>query len=124
MTDQKPLTIGALSELTEVSVSALRYYDELDLVTATRVGGKRRFSPETVGRVNFIRRAKHAGFSLTEIGEILDDRSGTWTTTVDQKILELRGRRAELDTMIALLDQIRACDCQVVAECPRLPATR
>jgi MerR family redox-sensitive transcriptional activator SoxR len=114
------LSIGALSAETGVAISALRYYDELDLVSASRVGGKRRFSHSTVGRVNFIRRAKQAGFSLAEIGEILDDRSGAWASTVDQKVAALRQRQVELAKMIDLLDEVRQCDCAVVAECERL----
>ena len=120
MSRQDTLSIGALSAETGVAISALRYYDEVGLVTTTRVGGKRRFSPDTVGRVNFIGRAKQAGFTLAEIGQILDDSAGTWALTVDQKLLELRQRQAELATTIDLLEQVRQCDCTVVADCTRL----
>ena len=65
------LPIGEVADSTGVTVSAVRYYDEIGVITATtRIGGKRRFDPDTVGRVSFIRRAQEAGFlSLIHISE-------------------------------------------------------
>ena len=95
------LSIGAVATATGTTVSALRHYDEVGLVeVATRVGGKRRFDSDTVGRVNFIRRAQAVGFSLDEIGQILDDRSGQWHSLVESKLDELTDRRSRLDEMI------------------------
>ncbi len=110
------LAIGKLADATGVSVSTLRYYDEIGLVAPSkRVGGKRRFQPDAVGRANFIRRARGVGFSLEEIADILDDSDGAWG-----KMVELRSQRKELEVMITMLEEVRACGCRVVAECPRL----
>ena len=112
------LSIGDVASATGTTVSALRYYDEIGLVeVATRVGGKRRFDSDTVGRVNFIRRAQAVGFSLDEIGQILDDGAGQWHSLVEAKLNELTGRRSRLDEMIAMLGGIRDCGCEVVAAC-------
>ncbi len=118
------LPIGEVADSTGVAVSAVRYYDEIGVITATaRVGGKRRFDPDTVGRVSFIRRAQEAGFSLEEIRTILDDAQGGWHDLVEEKLAELSERRDRLDTMIAMLGEIRDCGCEVVASCPRaMPA--
>ena len=114
------LPIGAVADSAGVAVSAVRYYDEIGVITATaRVGGKRRFDPDTVGRVSFIRRAQEAGFSLEEIRTILDDTQGGWHDLVEEKLAELSERRDRLDTMIAMLGEIRDCGCEVVASCPR-----
>ncbi len=114
------LPIGAVADSAGVAVSAVRYYDEIGVITATaRVGGKRRFDPDTVGRVSFIRRAQEAGFSLEEIRTILDDAQGGWHDLVEEKLAELSERRDRLDTMIAMLGEIRDCGCEVVASCPR-----
>jgi len=114
------LPIGEVADATGVAVSAVRYYDEIGVITATaRVGGKRRFDPDTVGRVSFIRRAQEAGFSLEEIRTILDDAQGGWHDLVEEKLAELSERRDRLDTMIAMLGEIRDCGCEVVASCPR-----
>lgn len=119
MTAERLIAIGDLSTATGVTVSALRHYDELGVITpAERVGGKRRFSSDTVGRVNFVRRAQRFGFSLNEIRDILDDTSGRAHQLAADKIDELRAQQVELATMIDLLEQMMECGCQVVAECP------
>lgn len=112
------LPIGAIAERTGLTVSTIRYYDEIGVIDSTeRVGGKRRFAESTVGRVEFIRRARRAGFSLDEIRAILDDTRGDWRAIVDTKIVDLNDRRRELDGMLALLSEVRDCGCDVVATC-------
>ncbi len=112
------LSIGQLADSTGLSVSAVRYYDQIGLIeTVTRVGGKRRFDPETVGRVSFVQRSQDAGFSLDEIGQILDDSAGGWQDLVDAKLAELTERRDRLNDTINMLGEIRECGCQVVATC-------
>ena len=119
MTARVLLPIGDLSAATGVAVSALRHYDELGVITpAERFGGKRRFSSDAVGRVNFVRRAQRFGFSLNEIRDILDDTSGQARQLAADKIDELRAKQVELAEMIDLLEEMMACGCQVVAECP------
>jgi MerR family transcriptional regulator, redox-sensitive transcriptional activator SoxR len=113
------LTIGQVAETTGLAVSAVRYYDEIGLIeTSARVGGKRRFAPEIVGRVSFVQRAQEAGFSLDEIGLILDDTDGEWQGLVAAKLAEITERRNRLDEMIGLLTEIQKCGCEVVAQCP------
>ena len=117
------LSIGQVAESAGVSVSALRYYDEIGLIdTEARVGGKRRFAPATIGRVNFIQRTQDAGFTLEEIHAILDDTAGGWRDLVDAKLTELTARRDRLNDVIAMLVEVRACGCRVVATCPRYPS--
>ena len=118
------MAIGALAEATGTTVSTLRYYDQLGLVPAAgRVGGKRRYHPESTGRVNFVRRAQQLGFSISEIGELLDDRSGTWKALVDSKVEQLVEHQASVQQMITLLEQIRSCGCQTISSCPRVDET-
>lgn len=114
------LAIGAVAERTGLTVSAVRYYDDIAMISAIeRVGGKRRFAEETVGRVNFIRRSQSAGFSLDEIRGLLDESNRGWRTSVDDKIAELTERRHQLDEMLDLLGNMRDCGCAVIAQCPR-----
>lgn len=120
MSDRGLLAIGALAAATGVAVSALRYYEQVGLITpVARVGGKRRYDSDAVGRVNFVKRAQRVGFSLDEIRDVLNDTAGTWNDVVVDKLVALRAQRAELDAVIGLLDEIRVCGCRVVAECPR-----
>jgi len=114
------LPIGGIASETGSTVSAIRYYEEIGMIEArTRVGGKRRFHPDTIGRVSFIRRAQEAGFTLGEIRLILDDEAGGWLGLVDDKIADLAKRREKLEWMISMLSEIRDCGCEVVASCPR-----
>jgi DNA-binding transcriptional MerR regulator len=116
------LSIGEVAETTGVAVSAVRYYDRLGVISAvTRVGGKRRFNGDAVGRLSFVRRAQEAGFSLDEIRSILDDEAGGWRDLVDSKLAELTERRDRLDAMVVMLTEMRECGCEVVATCPRFP---
>lgn len=120
MSADASLGIGALASATGVSVTALRYYDEVGLVIpAGRVGGKRRYETSAVGRVSFVRRAQEVGFSLDQIRDILSDTTGGWHDIVDVKLDELRHRRARLDTLIDVLTEVRHCGCEAVSRCPR-----
>ena len=113
------LPIGEVAANSGVTVSAVRYYHDIGVIaTATRIGGKRRFDPDTVGRVSFIRRAQEAGFSLDEIRKLLDDTQGGWRNVVEDKLAEVYERRERLDVMISMLSEMRDCGCEVVASCP------
>ena len=115
------LTAGEVARRSGSSVSALRYYDELGLISTTRrVGGKRRFEPTMVGRVNFIRRAQEFGFTLNQIRTLLDDTDREWPDMVRARRSELIAQRERLDILIAILDEIGDCGCEVVASCPAL----
>ena len=121
MSSTRLLPIGEVAETTGIAVSALRYYEEIGVISsAARVGGKRRFDPATIGRVTFIQRAQEVGFSLEEIGTILDDETGSWRVLVDDKLIELTERKHRLETMISTLAEIRDCGCGAVAACPRV----
>jgi DNA-binding transcriptional MerR regulator len=61
------------------------------------------------------------GFSLEEIGQILDDSSGHWKPLISAKVVELQRSRDELDRMIAMLEEVGRCGCSVVATCDRMP---
>ena len=113
-------SIGHIAKETNKSVSAIRYYETLGLIgSAERIGGKRRFAPSTIGRINFIRRAQETGFSLDEIGSLLDDAVGGWRDLVDTKIAELHGRREQIEAMLDVLIEIRKCGCEAVGTCQR-----
>jgi len=115
------LAIGEVAASAGTTVTTVRYYDDIGIINASaRVGGKRRFDPATVERIGFIRRAKDVGFSLDEIRVMLDEETTDWRRLVDGKLVALSERRRRLDAMIALLEHVRDCSCDVISECPRL----
>jgi MerR family redox-sensitive transcriptional activator SoxR len=72
MTDAM-LTIGEVAEQAKINVSAIRFYERKGLLPkAQRVSRQRRFTADAVKRLGIINVAKRAGFSLEEIGVLLD----------------------------------------------------
>lgn len=67
--------IGEFSQLARVTTKLLRYYDRLGLLTPVRVDeytGYRYYSAEQLPRLNRIMALKEMGFSLDEIGELIE----------------------------------------------------
>ena len=90
--------IGDFSRLTQVPVSALRYYDEMGLLKPGRVDrytGYRYYSAEQLPRLNRILALKDLGFSLEQITRLLAE---------DVPLTELRGmlrlKQAELQQRV------------------------
>ncbi len=67
------LSIGQLAERAGVGLDTLRYYERRGLLPKPprTASGYRSFSPDTVHRVQFIRRAQALGFTLKEVEELL-----------------------------------------------------
>src|SRR5712691_9070839 len=66
------LTVGEIARRSGFAESAVRYYEGLDLLSATRTsGGQRRFERSTLRRLAFIRAARNIGLSLDEVATAL-----------------------------------------------------
>ena len=114
-----PLTIGELAARTGLPASTLRYYDRIGLVPATaRSGGQRRYDPTVIGRVRAVALCQRSGFSLEEIGRLLDG-GRPWQALARRKVGELQGRIAELEETTALLRSAMACGCRRLESCGR-----
>ena len=73
MTSTNRLKIGEVSKQTGIAVGALRYYEELGLLSSKRgENGYRYYLPSAVKQVRFIKKAQALGFSLEEVGEVLN----------------------------------------------------
>ncbi len=99
------MQIGELAKLVGISTSAVRYYEKEGLIApAPRTdAGYRMYSPNTVGRLQFLLRTKALGLSLQEVGELLasprEDAGAERDRLrhlVAHKIADTRGRIAEL----------------------------
>lgn len=68
------LHIGQVAARTELSLRTIRHYDEVGLVrpSARTQGGFRLYTEADVARLMVIRRMKPLGFTLEEMGELLD----------------------------------------------------
>src|ERR1039458_4971349 len=98
------LTVGEIARRSGFAGSAVRYYERLGLLTATRTaGGQRRFERSMLRRLAFIRAARNVGLSLDEVGQALDTLpDGRAPTRADWTRLS-RGWRQRLDDQIVAL---------------------
>lgn len=73
-TDVDLLQIGEVATRTELSIKTIRHYDEVGLVapSARSAGGFRLYTADDVRRLLAIRRMKPLGFTLDEMGRLLD----------------------------------------------------
>jgi len=72
------LTIGQLAKRTGLRTSALRYYEEQELLAPVErsEAGYRLYQPEVERTIHFIQRAQHLGFSLADIKTLLQGWQG------------------------------------------------
>lgn len=115
-------TIGQAARMAGVGVETIRFYEREGLLTqpAKQNGTYRRYPPETVTRLRFIRRAKDLGFSLGEIRELLQLAEKPSTACADAQ------RRAEekiaaIDEKVAALLRVREALASLTAACREAP---
>jgi MerR family transcriptional regulator, mercuric resistance operon regulatory protein len=118
------LRIGDVARSAGVNVQTLRYYERRGLVVAgfRRHSGQREYDAAAIARVKVIKAAQRLGFTLDEIGEMLDlsaHRRGTGElrNRAALKIAEIDGWIAELHVMRAGLRQVIAAECDSLTNC-------
>src|SRR5580693_446372 len=119
------VTISELARRAGVATSALRYYEQLGLISSQRTaGGQRRYARAVLRRVAFVRAAQAVGLSLEEVRAALarlpDERtpskadwnkvSATWIGRIDERIAELERLRETLNSCIG-------CGCLSLRTC-------
>ncbi len=128
MSTKKPirqLAIGEVARRTGAATSTLRFYEDRGLITSHRNEvGYRKYEPDVIRRVSFIRTAQRVGLTLEEIGEALaslpNERTPTaadwarlartWGPRLDERIEILTRLREQLDTCIG-------CGCLSLRSC-------
>ena len=115
------LSIGEVARRTGITVETLRYYEDLGLlppVPRTR-GGSRRFAPDVIAQLRFIKHAQSLGLSLRDIqamtGQKGADRRDTCRQVhdiltrqlgfVNQRLTELAEARQTLLTYLASCEE-------------------
>jgi len=117
----KMLDIGELSRTTGVSASALRYYEEIGLLTSVgRKGLRRQFPPEARLQLALVSMGKAAGFTLEEIAGMFG-KSGAPDLPrplLLRKAEEMDRRIAELAVLRDTLRHVAECPAPSHMECP------
>lgn len=125
-------TIGQLAQRADVRVDTVRYYERTGLLPEPqrKESGYRQYADEDIVRIRFIRRAVELGFTLNEVGELLDLRVDPDTTCADvreqaeAKIDDISAKIRSLQKMKRVLTKLTAaCDTGApTSECPILEA--
>jgi Hg(II)-responsive transcriptional regulator len=129
MTD---LRIGEVAKAVGVPVQTVRYYERRGLCPpeGRTPSGYRRYTEATVARLSFIRHAKELGFTLREIGELLDlrlhseDACARVEQRVEEKVALVTRRIKDLTRLRRTLEGMaESCRKQeLTRECPILEA--
>lgn len=119
------LAIGEVARRSGLAPSALRYYEDVGLITSTRTAGdRRRYRRAVLRRLAVIRSAQNVGLSLEEIAAALSTLdpqeaptkrewrriSAAWRPALDARIAALEALRANLDSCIG-------CGCLSMRQC-------
>ncbi len=96
-------TINKLARLAGVSPRTLRYYEELGLLTPTRVSsnGYRIYSQKEVDQLQQILFYRELDVPLDDIRKILADHNFNRNATLESHLAALCARREQLDQLIA-----------------------
>lgn len=109
--------IGDVTKQLNISADALRYYEKINLLLpiSRSASGTRNYSEKDISRLKFIQRAQRMGFSLEDIGHLLDFReapqeakpevrqlAGEKLANVQEHLRELKTLRDELTLLINL----------------------
>jgi DNA-binding transcriptional MerR regulator len=108
------LTISGLAAAANVNIETIRYYERRGLLSPpARTGaGYRQFTADDVWRLAFIRRAKDLGFTLTEIGDLLDGDGNDGRDGKDGTD-DRDARRSVLDVLAAAQAKLAAVDGEI-----------
>ena len=112
------LNIGQVAKQTGITVETVRFYEKKNLIDAPlrSESGYRQYPLDTVKRVRFIQRAKDVGFTLKDIGELLDLRQVPGTSCTDIK-LRATQKIEEVDLKIRDLKKIHDALARMIMKC-------
>ena len=109
------MKIGELEARSGASRHTLRYYEQIGLISPQRrTNNYRDNTAQTLQDLDFIQRAQSMGFSLGEIGEILDAQRNKLIDCADgaklieKKMAEIKLKIANLQSIYRYLDEERA----------------
>ena len=120
---------GSLASETGVNTETIRYYEKIGLMPnpARSPGGHRVYVHSHVKRLFFIRRSRELGFTLREIGELLElvdrgsytcdqirDRAVVHLDEVGEKIRDLEKMQQTLSDLISKCKGEQAPECAIV----------
>ena len=127
---QAGMTIGRLAKAASVGVETIRYYQQRQLlpVPVADQTAFRYYPPELINRIRFIKRAQDLGFTLDEIGELLQLNDGVDRRSIRHitasRLQAIRQKMTHLTRMEAALTHLLTeCEAHGAARsCPIIAA--
>ena len=122
------MSIGEVARRAGVRPSALRYYEGVGVLPAPqRKNGRRRYDEEelreVLDRMAVVRVSQQAGFTISEIGTLLDGfsedtpPSGRWRVLAQAKLPEVEALVKPALGMKVLLERGLRCECLRLDDC-------
>jgi len=128
------MTIGQLAEAAGVNLETVRYYERRGLLAEPprTPAGYRQYGPAELWRLRVIGRAKRLGFTLAEIGDLLDEgtvggvpadepaadrvlaAARSRIDAVDEAMRDLADQRTRLEQLIGVCTDGPAADCSAL----------
>ena len=122
----RELSIGTVARAAGMSASALRYYEKAGLLPAPpRRSRQRRYDESVFGRIELIRLARDAGFTIRETRTLLSGfaadtpPAARWRALAARKLPELEQAIERAQQMKLLLESGCQCRCLELADCER-----
>ncbi len=108
------MQIGEVAERTALTVDAIRFYEKRNLLPkAVRSTGRfRLYTEDTIERLRFIRQMQGLGFSLREVGELIELRAHK--VEACEAVKELL--KAKLADVRAKLHELRQLESELEAD--------
>lgn len=123
------MTIGQLAEATSTNVETIRYYEKIGLLPRPRrtAANYRSYAGEQAQQLAFIRRARHLGFSIDQVRELLrlagheerpcadvDEIAARHLAATEAKIAALTRLKRELGRVLASCEGGPVGQCRVI----------
>jgi MerR family copper efflux transcriptional regulator len=114
----EPLTRGKLAKRCDVNFETIRFYEQEGLIPEPlrTESNYRLYTPDTVRRVRFIRRAQDLGFTLKEIKELLALRAAPRAKCAEV-YARAEAKIRDIDAKIQTLGAMRRALSKLMSEC-------
>lgn len=125
------MQIGAAAEALGIATSAIRFYERKGLIQPIgRVSGRRELDDQTITTLRFLKLAQSVGFTLSEVGQLLEIGFGNarhdkdWLTFLQSKRGAVKNQIQNLQRMDMMLKKFESCTCPTLDDCMTKPSTR
>ena len=124
-------TISELAQEFDITPRAIRFYEDVGLLTPTRAGRKRVYAQRDRTRLKLTLRGKRLGLSLQEVKDLVDlyespadtaQQLAAFLRTLAQHRAQLERQRQDIEITLAEIGQHEERCRRVLADAPRQPS--